>query len=59
MKHRYEVSGLTSDGEEFISQCISTDIVEAIKMYREMKFSVHMIKKCEQVHADTELGICK
>ena len=56
-KHRYEVSGLDSQCEDFISECYDNDIIEAIKQYREIHCSVHQISRKEQVNANMEKKI--
>lgn len=57
-KNRYEVTGICQeDGKEFYGKCVSTDIVSAIQLFRDAKFSPHTVQSRKQVSADTEIGI--
>ena len=49
MYHLYIVFGIDENCKRFRSECISDDIIKAIKMYKEDGVSVHDIKRCEQV----------
>ena len=57
MKHRYEVVGINLSGNNFKSECIDIDIIAAIKLYREIHYSVHSITRLEQVSANAHIGI--
>ncbi|MDD3140641.1 MAG: hypothetical protein PHX08_16965 [Lachnospiraceae bacterium] len=57
IKHSYDVTGNSSSGEKFIGICVSTDIMDVIKMFREKHYSVHTVNRGMQVHADSEIGI--
>lgn len=57
IKHIYKVSGINSFGENFVGSCVDDDIIHAIQMCRNKKYSVHSISRCEQVQADSEIKI--
>lgn len=58
IKHRYEVSGVDRNtGSLFSGICISDDIIKAIQLFRENRYSVWNIERKEQVHADQKIGI--
>lgn len=58
IKHRYEVSGVNGNtGSLFSGICISDDIIKAIQLFRENRYSVWNIERREQVHVDQEIGI--
>ena len=57
MKHRYEVSGVAQDGNNFCGTCVVKDIADVIPMFREKGLSIHSIYNRKQVHADSEIGI--
>ncbi len=57
IKHSYDVTGVSSSGEKFIGICVSTDIMDVIKMFREKHYFVHTVNRGMQVHADSEIGI--
>ena len=60
MKHRYVVSGINTHGETvFKAECVAIDIIEAIKMFRDIGFSVYEIKRCEQVSSNIKNNIIK
>ena len=49
MYRLYIVFGADENCKRFRNECISDDIIKAIKMYKEDGVSVHDIKRCEQV----------
>ena len=58
IKYRYEVSGVDGNtGSLFSGICISDDIIKAIQLFRENRYSVWNIERKEQVHANQEIGI--
>lgn len=58
IKHRYEVSGIDGNtGSLFSGTCIADDIIKAIQLFRENRYSVWNIKRKEQVNANEEIGI--
>ena len=58
IKHRYVASGIIQiDGARFTGDCIATDILDAIKLFRKKTYSVHNIMIMEQVHKDSEVGV--
>lgn len=58
IKHRYEVSGVDGNtGSLFLGICISDDIIKAIQLFRENRYSVWNIERKEQVHVNQGIGI--
>lgn len=60
-KHKYVAQGIAcvGCGKNFIGECISDDIIKAIKLFRQHRnmLSVHSIQRKEQVPADASIGI--
>jgi len=58
IKHIYEVNGIDGNtGSLFSGICISDDIVRAIQLFRENRYSVWNIERKEQVNANEEIGV--
>lgn len=57
IKHSYEVTGVSANGENFIGKCVTYDIIDVIQLFRDKGFSVHTVQNRIQVHADSEIGI--
>lgn len=57
VKHRYEVSGINQNEDKFTGECIATDIISAINLFRSINLSVHEITMCEQVNKNSPIGI--
>lgn len=56
-KYLYRVDGVDEAGEEFISQCISTDIHNALHLYRKSGKDVHRISRVTDVCHDETCAI--
>lgn len=57
IKHRFIVTGITSEGTSFTSTCIGTDIIEVIQEYRKLRYNPHIVIQSEQVHSGSDVGI--
>lgn len=57
IKHRYEVTGVDSRGKQFYGACIAYDIVSAIQLFRDNRFSPHTVQSRKQVNSNEEIKI--
>ena len=52
IKHLFKVSGLDAQGKPFMGNCVASDIIDAINMFREKYYSPHEIEQSVQMPAD-------
>lgn len=52
IKHLFKVSGLDAQGKPFMGNCVASDIIDAINMFREKYYLPHEIEQSVQMPAD-------
>ena len=57
LKYKYQVTGITSDGESFRGTCVACNIISAIEFFKQFKLTVYTVPSRELISDDEDLGV--